>query len=339
MASTPQSVLGTLEKGQYAPLYFLYGEEPFYIDRIAAYIEEHALSASEKTFNQTVIYGKEYRMQQVLESARRFPMMAKRQVIVVKEAQEIQDLQRKEAQEALARYAERPVASTVLVLCYKHKKVDSRTAWVKALAKHAETVESKKLYDNKVPDWVKQYCRSKGQEITDRAAFMLSEFIGNNLGRVANEIDKMLMNYQGKVKVEEGMVMKHIGISKEFNIFELQAALGKKDQLKVWQIINYFAANPKNNPAIPVVSMLYNYFTKLLLLHHNQQMPKEQQVKLLKINPYFYKEYALASHNYPMGKVLNILRYLQEADLQLKGINTSLRDTDVMKELVYKILQ
>jgi len=339
MPKSPESVLADLRKGQVAPLYFLYGDEPFYIDRIGQYIEENALSPAERGFNQTILYGKEAKTQQILESARRFPMMAKRQVIIVKEAQEIQDFQRKEAQEALAKYAQNQVASTVLVLCYKHKTPDRRSAWFKAVAKHAVAVESKKPYDNKLPMWIKDYGRQHQQEITDKAAYMMAEFIGNDLSRIANEIDKMLLNYKGKVKIEEGMVLKHIGVSKEFNIFELQAALGKKDVTKTWQIINYFAANPKSNPAPLMLGMLYNYFTKILLIHHNQRLAKDEVVRLLKINPYFYKEYMMAAHNYPMSKVLNIMQYLQKADLQLKGVDSNLKEPEIVKELIYKILR
>jgi DNA polymerase III subunit delta len=338
MPQKPEDIYQLVKNNQYSPLYFLHGDEPYYIDIIADYIENNALTPAEKGFNLTVVYGKEATLRTIVESARRFPMMAKRQVIVVKEAQELPDLGKKEAQEVLANYAKNPVPTTVLVFAYKHKKLDGRSELNKALDKHAILVESKKMYDDKIPGWIKGFCKEEGYPITEKATLMLSEYIGNNLTRIANEIRKVLLNYKERVEITEEMVMKHVGISKEFNVFELQTALANKDVVKANQIIHYFAANPRDNPVIPIIALLFGYFSKVLLVHHNSKMRKEELAALLKVNPYFVQEYQIAARNYPIAKTIRIIGYLHLADLQSKGVDSTLNDSQILKELIYKIL-
>ncbi|MDW7690604.1 DNA polymerase III subunit delta [Flammeovirgaceae bacterium SG7u.111] len=338
MAKKPEEVLKDMRGNNYAPLYFMHGDEPFYIDQLADYVEENALKESEKGFNLTVVYGKDVKLVQVVDSARRFPMMAQRQVVVVKEAQEIQDFGKKDAQAHLVDYAKNPVPSTILVFCYKHKKLDGRSELSKVLGKHAVVVETKKLYENQLAGWVTQHCKDIGHGITDKAALMLAEFIGNDLNRIANEVEKLLVNYNSTVEINEDMVIKHVGISKEYNVFELQSALALKKVFKVNQIIKYFQSNPKDNPVIPVVSMLYSYFSKILLLHHNRTMERDQLARLLKVNPYFLKEYQQAAQNYPLSKTMNIIHFLHKADLQTKGVDSVTDSHEVLKELTFKIL-
>ncbi|MEN7548910.1 DNA polymerase III subunit delta [Rapidithrix thailandica] len=338
MPQTPDKVLEALKNNQYSPVYFLHGEEPYYIDAIAEYIEQHALTDTERGFNQTVMYGKEVNMRNILESARRFPMMAQRQVILVKEAQEIQDINRKEVQANLGNYCKSPVPSTVLVFAYKHKKLDGRTELAKTLDKYAILVDSKKIYENKVPDWIKQYCKDKKHKITEKAVKMLTEYIGNDLARTANEIDKMLLNYEGQVEIDDSMVAKHVGISKEYNIFELQTAIAKKDVFKANRIIKYFEKNPRNNPIIPIISLLYAYFSKVLLVHHNRSLDKHALAKAINVNPYFLQEYITASQNYSLHKTILIVNYLHQADLQSKGVNSLASESHILKELIYRIL-
>ena len=208
MAQKPDEVLKSLKEGKYSPLYFLHGDEAFYIDQISNYIEKHGLSDAEKGFNLHVMYGKDVQMQTILENARRFPMMAQRQVIIVKEAQEIADLKQKAGQEKLKAYAEKPVPSTVLVFSHKHKKIDARSALAKALGKFAILVETKKMYDNQLPDWVKSYCMQQGHTISVKAANMLAEFIGNDLSRLSKEIEKLLIGYEKGKEITEDVVTK-----------------------------------------------------------------------------------------------------------------------------------
>jgi DNA polymerase-3 subunit delta len=338
MPQTAEAVLKDLEAKKFSPIYFLHGEEPFFIDEITNYIEENALPAAEKGFNQTILYGKEVSMMNVLENARRFPMMAQFQVVIVKEAQEMSDLGKKDAQEKLINYCKRPVPSTILVFSHKHKKIDGRTELSKILDKHAIVVESKAMYDNKIPDWIKEHCKKSGYPISEKAVRLLAEYIGNDLSRIAKEIDKIKINYQKNVEITDEMVMKHVGISKAYNIFELQTALANRDVLKANQIIAHFEANPKANPLIANISVLYGYFSKVLLFHHNKEKDNAELARILKVSPYFIKDYQQAAGSYPAHKVLQIISYLHQADLYSKGIDSAMEEGEIMKELIYKIL-
>ncbi len=334
-----EGILKSLQEGLFSPLYFLCGEEPFFIDQVAEYIEQHALPEHEKGFNQTIVYGKDVSMHQVLESARRFPMMAQRQVLMVKEAQDLADFRKKEAQEQLTAYAKNPVETTVLVFCYKHKKPDARTEMYKALQKHAVVLEAKKLYDNQIAGWIGQYCKSLGHNITNKAASLLAEYVGNNLSGIAKSVEKILINFPNQtIEITDAMVSDYVGISKEFNVFELQNALGRRNALKTYQILDYFAANPKNNPAIVVVASLFGYFSKVLMVHSQRGKNERELASVLKVNPYFVKEYAAAAKNYPLSKTLQVIHYLQRADAQLKGIESVASDAQILKELAFKVL-
>ncbi|PWJ42827.1 DNA polymerase III subunit delta [Sediminitomix flava] len=339
MAKTPDAVIKELKAKTFAPVYFLQGDEPFYIDEISRLIEENALTPSEKSFNQTILYGKDISMNQLLESARRFPMMAQRQVIILKEAQEMPDFGRKTAQEQLVNYIKQPVPTTILVFVYKHKKINKNTSLWKTMDKKVVLVDSKKIYDNKLPTWVKSYVKNLGHSIKDKPATLIAEHIGNDLTRISNEINKMMINYpDDAVEITESMISKHIGISREYNVFELQAALGKRDVLKANQIINFFASDPKSNPVIPIISMLFSYFSKVLLVHHNAGQTKEEAAKLLGVSPYFVADYFTAARNYPLPKTVQIIDVLHQADLQSKGVDSSIAENQILKELIYKIM-
>lgn len=339
MPIAPEKVLQDLKSNKYAPVYFLQGNEPYYIDRISDFIEQHCLSEGEKGFNQTILYGKDAPMSTVLNNARRFPMMSERQVVIVKEAQEIPDLGKETGDKMLDAYLQKPLASTVLVFCHKYKTLDGRKGLAKTIDKYALLVTTKKMYDNQLPDWVETYLREKGFRIAPRAAALLTESIGNDLNRLANEIDKLLINLQKGVEINDELVEKYVGISKEYNVFELQKALIKKDVFKANRIVHYFEANPKNNPIIPVISVLYNFFSKLLLVHHSSNKNESHLVKLLQVNPYFVKDYTQAAGTYSGGKIIKIIEYLREADLRSKGINNnSISEGQILKELVFKIL-
>jgi DNA polymerase III subunit delta len=338
MAQTADSVLKDLKANKYSPFYFLQGEESYHIDLIAEYIENHAIKPEDKGFNQTVVYGKDTNIMNILNVARRFPVMAQRQVVIVKEAQEIADLGQEKARNMLQNYCLKPVPSTILVFCHKYKKLDGRSKLAQTIAKETVFVETKKLYDNQIPNWITHYFQEKNFKITDKAVIMLSEFIGNDLSRMANEIDKLLINFTEKVQINEELVSKYVGISKEYNTFELQDALSKKDIVKANKIINYFASNAKNNPIIPIIALLYSYFTKIMLVHNSADKSKQGIAKALGVNPFFADDYIVASKNYPISKVIKIVSFLHEADLSSKGINANLEDGQILRELVFKVL-
>ena len=339
MAQTADSVLKDLLAGRYAPVYFLQGDEPYFIDKIAGFIEKNTLSETEKGFNQMVMYGKDVDVATILNNARRFPMMADRQVVIVKEAKDIQDLNKQEGQTMLENYVKNPQPSTVLVFCHKYKTLDGRKALTKSLDKHAVFVTTKKLYDNQVPDWITQYVMEKGFSIERKAAFMLTEYIGNDLERLANEIDKVLINFQEKVQIDAALIQKYVGISKEYNVFELQKALTVRDVVKANRIIQYFESNPKNHPVIPMIAMLFGFYSKLLLIYHSGEKSEAGVARLLKINPFFAKEYMVAIQKYSLPLVIRNISFLRKADLQSKGIESGgLTEGQLLKELVFKLL-
>lgn len=339
MAQTAESVLKELKAGRYAPVYFLQGDEPYFIDKISDYIEKHALSEAEKGFNQMVMYGKDVDVATVLNNARRFPMMAERQVVIVKEAKDIQDLNRQEGQSMLESYAKNPQPSTVLVFCHKYKTLDGRKSMAKVLDKHAVFVTTKKLYDNQLPDWINSYVNETGFSIERKAAFMLAEYIGNDLERLANEIDKVLINFQEKVQIDAALIQKYVGISKEYNVFELQKALTVRDVVKANRIVQYFEANPKNHPVIPMIAMLFSFYSRLLMIYHSGERSEAGIAKLLKINPFFAKEYLVAIQKYNLPLVIRNISFLRQADLQSKGVDSgSISEGQLLKELIFKLL-
>lgn len=341
MPQSPEQVFKELQKNQYAPLYFLQGEEPFYIDRIADFIEQHVLPEDQKSFNQVVMYGKDVDVNTVITHARRFPMMADRQVVIVREAQDMQDFNMQMAQQLLEKYITNPLPSTILVFCYKYKVVGKGLTTI--LEKFSVLVTTKKLYDNQLPDWITQYVSEQGFRIEDKAVQMLADFVGNNLERLSNEIEKVLINFNGRaeerVVITPEIVQKYVGISKEYNVFELQKALGVGDVVKANYIVNYFDANPKANPIIPIIAALFTFFSKLLLVHSATDKTEHGLATLLKIKPFFVKEYQIAARNFPMNKVIQNIHFLREADLRSKGVdNGSNTEGQVLKELVFKLM-
>lgn len=339
MAQTADSVLKDLKAGRYAPVYFLQGEEPYFIDKIAGYIEKNVLTETEKGFNQVVMYGKDTEMNAVLSNARRYPMMSDRQVVIVKEAKEVQDLNKQQAQAMLEQYVKNPLPSTILVFCHKYKTLDGRKSLTKTLDKHAVLVTTKKLYDNQLPDWITQYLSETGFTIERKAAFMLAEFIGNDLERMANEIDKVLINFQEKIQLDAALIQKYVGISKDYNVFELQKALTVRDVVKANRIVQYFESNPKNHPVIPMIAMLFSFYSRLLLIHHSGERSDGGIARLLKINPFFAKEYLLAIQHYSLPVVIRNISFLREADLRSKGVDSGgLTEGQLLKELVFKLM-
>ncbi|MDN4164065.1 DNA polymerase III subunit delta [Cytophagales bacterium LB-30] len=340
MVHKPEDILKDLKAGKYAPVYFLQGEEPFYIDQIADYIEAHAIDESQKGFNQVVLYGKDVDMGVVLSNARRFPMMSDRQVVIIKEAQEIKDISREAGAKLLEGYVQNPLPSTILVFCYKYKKLDGRTALTKQIEKNAVLVTSDKLYDNKLPAWIQAYVQSKGYSIQDKATQMFADNIGNNLERLSNEIDKVLINFKaGDTTIDPAMVQKYVGISKDFNVFELQKAFTFRNIAKVNQIIAYFEANTKAHPAIMVIPSIYQHFTRILMVHAAKDKSEAALSKTLGVHSFFVKEYLTAANNYPLGKAIQNIHHIRQADLQNKGIaGGAMSDGAILRELAFKLM-
>jgi DNA polymerase-3 subunit delta len=307
------------------------GDEPYYIDAISDFIAKSVLTEEERGFNQVVLYGRDVTIDDVVSNAKRYPMMAEKQVIIVREAQ---DLSR--TIENLVGYATNPQPSTVLVMCYKYKKLDARKKLSKVLKKTGELFESKKLYDNQVPNWISRVLQGKGHTITPKAALMLVEFLGNDLGKVNNELEKLLLIIKPGEQITPQIIERNIGISKDFNNFELQNALGAKDFKKAYRIITYFSQNPKDHPIVLTVALLYSFFSKLLKYHSLTN--KSEAAKVLGVNPYFLKDYQQAAGNYPMKKVSSIISVIRDVDLKSKGVGASgLPQGDLLKELLVGI--
>jgi DNA polymerase III subunit delta len=338
MDANVKKIFTDIRTRKYAPVYFLQGEETFYIDQIADYIEANALSDSEKGFNQVIVYGKDVAMATILTHARRFPMMAERQVVIVKEAQDIQDLNKEIGGKLLLDYLAKPVPSTVLVFCHKHKSLDKRKELGKKIDQLSVCLSTKKLYDNQLPEFVAEYARDKKISIDDRGIMALCEYVGNDLHRLANELDKLAIA-AGSGTISADQVMNQVGVSKEYNIFELQKAIIQRDTLLANKIVNFFEANTKKNPMIPVVAYLFSFFSKLLAASQAPDKSDKGLVSVLKISPYAAKDYSLALRHYPAEKIIQTIGCIKDADLKLKGVNSG-ADTEgqIFRELVYRIM-
>jgi DNA polymerase-3 subunit delta len=339
MDATVKKILADLKGKKYAPVYFLQGEETYFIDVISDYIEANVLSDSEKGFNQVVVYGKDASMATILTHARRFPMMAERQVVIVKEAQDIQDLNKETGAKLLLDYLSRAVPSTVLVFCHKNKSLDKRKELGKKIDQLAITINTKKLYDNQLPEFVSDYAREKKLGIEDRAIQALCEYVGNDLHRLTNEIDKLMIAIKAGESITVDQVMNQVGVSKEYNIFELQKAIINRDTLLANKIVNYFESNTKKNPMIPVVAYLFSFFSKLLAGSVATDKSDKGLVSVLKISPYAARDYSLALRQYPTQKIIGNISHIKEADLKLKGVNSGAEtDGQIFRELVYKLM-
>jgi len=334
MAATFENIMADLKKGVFKPVYFLAGEEPYYIDVISGYIEEKALSEADKAFNQTIIYGDGATIPSIIDAARRYPMMASHQVIIVKEAQNLKKL------EELTAYIEKPTQSTILVFCYKYKTPDKRTTFYKTLNANAVYFESAKLYEDKVPAWVERYLMEKGARIEPSANAMLAEYLGTDLSKISNELDKLIIAIPDKkLLITAALVEKYIGISKDYNPFELQKAIGERNIMKANSIVVYFANNPKAGPFILIISSLLSFFVKLLTYHYLPDKSKANVASALKIPPFFVSEYEMAAKKYPIGKVVNVISLLRIYDLKSKGFGDAGTDPgELLKEMVYRIL-
>lgn len=326
-----KNIVASIKKGDIKPIYFLMGEEAYYIDAIAKYIGKTILTEEEKGFNQIVLYGRDVKIEDIVSTAKRFPMMAERQVVIVKEAQ---DLSR--TIEDLISYVENPQPSTVLVICYKYKTLDKRKKLYKEISKKGVLFETKKLYDDQVPDWIRRVLVTRGYTITPKAAQMLVEFLGNDLGKVNNELEKLQLIIKPGEQITPDIIEENIGISKDYNNFELQNAISKRDVKKAYSIIQYFSHNPKIHPIVLTVALLFSFFSKVLKYHALSN--KSLASKVLGVSPYFVKDYETAAQNYTMKKISGIIASIREIDMKSKGVGAAnLPQGDLLKELLIKV--
>ena len=338
MAQTPEVILKDIRAKRFKPLYFLHGDEPFYIDTIADELEKRIVPEPEKGFNQFVLYGKDTDVAGVLSYARRYPFMAERQLILVKDANKLGGIEQKEQQARLEDYALNPLNSTVLILCFQ-ANADERKSFIKAFNNHGVVVQSKKMYDNKLPEWVASFCQAEGVKISPKAVQMVVDNIGNDLKRLTNEIRKIMVNLRVDQGIDAEAVERFVGISKEYNVFEFQKALATRDVLKANKIASYFSANSKDNPLSPILIILYNFFSKVLLTHTSKDKSERGLATELGINPFFVKDYNLAARNYPLNKAAMVIHYLRDCDARMKGLDgVSVPEGELLKELVFKIV-
>jgi len=324
-----KEIVGAIEARQPKPVYFLMGEEPYYIDRISDHIAQNLLSEEEKGFNQMVLYGKDTSVDEIVGGAKRYPMMSDFQVLIVKEAQHLS-----RTIEQLESYVLNPQPTTVLVICYKYKKLDKRKKLYKAVQKNGELFESKKLYENQVSEWIRRTLKGKGYRIEPKAAMLLVEFLGTDLSRINNELDKLTLIVPRTEEINSTHIEEHIGFSKEFNNFELKKAIGERNIAKATQIIDYFANNPKENPFVVTVTMLNTFFSQLLRYHGLKDHSPKSVASALGINPYFVSEFTTAARNYPMKSVSQLISGLRDLDLKSKGVGGTLQQRDLLKELL-----
>ncbi|MFS4469060.1 DNA polymerase III subunit delta [Maribacter sp. 2210JD10-5] len=327
-------IVNDIRKGIIRPIYFLFGEEPYYIDKISDFITNEVLTEEEKGFNQMVLYGKDVSIDDLVSNAKRYPMMSERQVVIVKEAQHLS-----RTIENLSGYAENPQETTVLVLCYKYKKLDKRKKLYKIIQKNGVIFESKKLYENQVSEWLRKNLLSSGYSISHKAAILLVEYLGTDLSRINNELEKLKLVLPKQTEITPKHIEEHIGISKDYNNFELKKAIGERNVVKATKIITYFAQNPKDNPFVLTVTLLHSFFSQLLQYHGLKDHSPKSVASALRINPYFVSEFQTAARNYPMKRVSKIISSLREMDLKGKGVGAnSQTQSDLLKELLVKII-
>lgn len=334
MAATYEEIMSDLKNRIYKPVYFLAGEEPYYIDIITDYIEENVLPEDEKAFNLMVLYGEDATVASITETSKRFPMMSNHQVVIVKEAQSLKKI------EDLAWYVEKPLTSTILVINYKYKTLDKRTKLYKLIDSNAVYFESARLRDYQVPAWIDRYLMVQGVKTDPNAGAMLTEYLGTDLHKIVNELTKLLITLPaGKPVITTELIEKNIGISKDYNNFELQKAIGEKNIYKANQIVRHFADSPKDNPINLTIASLFSFFSKLLTYHYLSDKSKNNAAAVLRINPFFVRDYETAGSKYDAKRTVQIITLLRTYDLKSKGYgDLSSPPGDLLKELIYKIM-
>ena len=333
MAQTYQQIISDIHHKKYAPVYFLMGEEPYFIDMISDTIEEEVLDEAEKAFNQIVVYGRDVDIDTVATHAKSFSMMGGYMVVIVKEAQDLKNI------EDFEKYIDVIPSSTILVFDYKYKKLDKRRALAKKIDKIGVLFESKKLYDSNMPGWIQTYLSEKGYSITPKATQMLTDYLGTDLHKVRNELEKLMIAMPKVKKIDDEAVERNIGISKDFNVFELQNAIGQRDVMKANRIVNHFGDNVKENPLLVTAITLYGYFTKILKVHYATDPSQNALASALGVNPYFVRDYQAAARNYSVADCVRCIGILREFDLKSLGYNNAnVSEKDLYREMIFRIL-
>ncbi len=334
MPVTFEEIMSDLRNRIFKPVYFLAGEEPYYIDLITEYIADKILPEDEKSFNQMVLYADDTNIPSIIDIARRFPMMSSHQVVIIREAQSLKKI------DELAIYVEKPLVSTILVFSYKYKTLDKRTRLFKILDSHGVYFESQRLRDYQIPGWIDRYLMKKGIKTDPSASALLTEYLGTDLHKIANELDKLIITLpEGKPVITSSIIEQNIGISKDYNNFELQKAIGEKNILKANMIVRYFGDNPRENPITLSLASLFGFFSKLLLYHYLPDKSKNNVAASLKVNPFFVKDYESAAARYNVKKTVLIISLLRTFDMKSKGFgDPGTEPGDLLKELVYRIL-
>ena len=326
-----------IKNKEFSPIYFFHGEEPYYIDLAVKLLENGILTEEEKAFNQMIVYGKDSSYAEILSLADQYPMIGDYQVIIVKEAQDLK--LNEEEQDIFLKYIENPVPSTILVFAHKQKKIDSRKKFAKALEKAKMLHYSEPVKDYNLSKWIQQECASLDIKTAPNIPLLLAEYLGNDLSRIANELQKLKLILKENEILDEKLIERHIGISKEYNVFELQKALGTKNSSAAFKIVYYMGKNPKTNPLVLTIGNLYNFFSNIVLYHTLAGQSPQVIASELKINPYFVKDYAEAARFYPLKHATRTISILREFDLKGKGLGTNQTEgNELLKEMVYKLL-
>ena len=333
MAFTFDQIIGDIRNKIYYPVYFLMGEEPYFIDTISDMLEDQVLDPAEQAFNQVIVYGRDVDVHDIVSLARNYPMSGDYQVLIVKEAQDVKNI------DTLEQYIEKLPKSTILVLNYKYRKFDKRRSLAKKVDVRGVLFESKKLYDNHIPKWIVQYLAQKNYDITPKACQIMADFLGNDLHKVRNELEKLVIALPAGKKITDEDVERNIGISKDYNIFELQKAIGKRDVLRANQIVRYFGENSKDYPVLLTAINLYSFFTKILKVHYTRDKCRNNLASILSVNPFFVEDYQVAARNYNIASAVRCIAVLREYDLKSKGYNSQdIGADELYKEMLFKLL-
>ena len=328
-----KEIITSISNKDLQPVYFLVGEEHYYIDKLSDKFTKDVLNTEQQAFNQVILYGKEITIEQVIAEAKQFPFGSEKRVVIIKEGQQLKNI------ELLDSYLDNPQPSTVLVIAYKAKSIDKRKRFGKNLSKKCVVFESNKLYDDKIPDWILTYVNGNGYKIDNSATAVLAEYLGSNLSNITNELDKLMLIAKKEEQITTKIIEHHIGISKDYNIFELQNALGERDVVKTNQIINHFAKNTKNHHIVLVMSALFYFFQKIIIYHFLEDKSSKSAASALKVNPFFISQYQSAAKNFNKMQLFSIFAFLKEYDLKSKGVNNkSTNQSGLLKELIFKIL-
>jgi DNA polymerase-3 subunit delta len=328
-----EKIIADWKKGNFKPIYWLEGDEPFFIDQVVYYAEHKILPEAEASFNLSIFYGKDADWSSVVNACMRYPMFADKQVVILKEAQQMRDIEKLES------YIDNPLASTIFVVSFKEKKVDGRSKLAKTLKSKGEMLSTKKMYDSQLPEWVNQMVASHQLTIAPKALHLLVDHIGNDLSRLQNEVEKLAVNLAGRKNITEDDIEKYIGVSKDFNVFELQDALGKRDLAKTIRIIHYFEANPKAAPIQMILPALYNYFSKVFMLYSLPNITEQSAAAALGVNPFFVKEYIATARRYDYEGIEKVLLLLHQYNLRSIGVHDAgTSDAGLLKELAVKMI-